>query len=121
MKQIDDSLEWHDENELVRRLDVVEAILNLADTIDDVVDVIMSVPTYKVQTSTNIAMGSDSISTKADRKTETQKRCDECIHFDKPYKKRDKDGMIIIGVECDGMDEPCDKWTDEPQTDCAWR
>ena len=70
MKHKDDSLEWHDENELVRRLDVVEAVLNLADTIDDVVDVIMSVPTYKVQTSTNIAMGSDSISTKADRKTE---------------------------------------------------
>ena len=70
MKHKDDSLEWHDENELVRRLDVVEAVLNLADTIDDVVDVIMSVPTYKVQTSTNIAMGSDSISTKADCKTE---------------------------------------------------
>ena len=50
MRTIDDSLEWHDENELVRRLDVVEAVLNLADTIDDVVDVIMSVPTYKVQT-----------------------------------------------------------------------
>ena len=66
MKHKDDSLEWHDENELVRRLDVVEAVLNLADTIDDVVDVIMSVPTYKVQTSTNIAMGSGSISTKAD-------------------------------------------------------
>lgn len=44
MKYKDDSLEWHDENELVRRLDVVEAVLNLADTIDDVVDVIMSVP-----------------------------------------------------------------------------
>ena len=52
---------------------------------------------------------------------EAQKRCDECIHFDRPYTKRDKDGMLIIGVECDGMDEPCDKWTDEPQTDCAWR
>lgn len=46
MKYTDDNLEWHDENELVRRLDVVEAVLNLADTIDDVVDVIMSVPTY---------------------------------------------------------------------------
>ena len=44
MKYADDSLEWHDENELVRKLDVVEAVLNLADTIDDVVDVIMSVP-----------------------------------------------------------------------------
>lgn len=44
MKSEDDSLEWHDENELVRKLDVVEAVLNLADTIDDVVDVIMSVP-----------------------------------------------------------------------------
>lgn len=44
MKRKDDSLEWHDENELVRKLDVVEAVLNLADTIDDVVDVIMSVP-----------------------------------------------------------------------------
>ena len=54
-------------------------------------------------------------------KDEPQKRCDECIHFDKPYKKRDKDGMLIIGVECDGMDEPCDKWTDEPQTDCPWK
>ena len=63
----------------------------------------------------------------ADRKTEKssekpnncepQKRCDECIHFDRPYTKRDKDGMLIIGVECDGMDEPCDKWTDEPQTE----
>lgn len=70
MKHKDDSLEWHDENELVRRLDVVEAVLNLADTIDDVVDVIMSVPTYKVQIATNTAMGSDSISTKADRKSE---------------------------------------------------
>lgn len=78
MKQIDDNLEWHDENELVRRLDVVEAVLNLADTIDDVVDVIMSVPTYKVQTSTNVAMGSDSISTKADRKTEPMKTTDYC-------------------------------------------
>ena len=67
----------------------------------------------------------------ADRKTEKssekpnncepQKRCDECIHFDRPYTKRDKDGMLIIGVECDGMDEPCDKWTDEPQTDCPWK
>ncbi len=75
MKTIDDSLEWHDENELVRRLDVVEAVLNLADTIDDVVDVIMSVPTYKVQTSTNVAMGSGSISTKAERKTEPQTDC----------------------------------------------
>ena len=46
MKYADDSLEWHDENELVRRLDVVEAVLNMADTLDDVVDVIMSVPTY---------------------------------------------------------------------------
>ena len=44
MKHKDDSLEWHDENELVRKLDVVEAVLNLADTIDDVIDVIMSVP-----------------------------------------------------------------------------
>ena len=44
MKRKDDSLEWHDENELVRKLDVVEAVLNLADTIDDVIDVIMSVP-----------------------------------------------------------------------------
>ena len=52
---------------------------------------------------------------------EAQKRCDECIHFDRPYTKRDKDGMLIIGVECDGMDEPCDKWTDEPQTDCPWK
>ena len=50
-------------------------------------------------------------------KDEPQKRCDECIHFDKTYKKRDKYGMLIIGVECDGMDEPCDKWTDEPQTE----
>ena len=52
-----------------------------------------------------------------ERKDEPQKRCDECIHFDKTYKKRDKDGTLIIGVECDGMDEPCDKWTDEPQTE----
>ena len=52
---------------------------------------------------------------------EPQKRCDECIHFDKPYEKRDKDGILIIGVECDGMDEPCDKWTDEAQTDCPWK
>lgn len=44
MKRKDDSLEWHDENELVRKLDVVEAVLNLADAIDDVIDVIMSVP-----------------------------------------------------------------------------
>lgn len=58
MKYADDSLEWHDENELVRRLDVVEAVLNLADTIDDVIDVIMSVPTYN-----------------ADRKTEPQTDC----------------------------------------------
>ena len=55
MKYTDDNLEWHDENELVRRLDVVESVLNLADTIDDVIDVIMSVPTYT-----------------ADRKTEPQ-------------------------------------------------
>ena len=27
-------MEWHDENELARRLDVVEAVLNLADSID---------------------------------------------------------------------------------------
>lgn len=44
-------LEWHDENELVRKLDVVEAVLNLADTIDDVVDVIMGVPTYTASDS----------------------------------------------------------------------
>jgi hypothetical protein len=82
MKTIDDSLEWHDENELVRRLDVVEAVLNLADTIDDVIDVIMSVPTYKVQTSTNIAMGSDSISTNADRKTEnSSEKPNNCEHI----------------------------------------
>lgn len=63
-----DNLEWHDENELVRRLDVVEAVLNLADTIDDVVDVIMSVPTYKVKmTSIPTAMGSDFISTRAEQ------------------------------------------------------
>ena len=49
MKHTDDNLEWHDENELVRRLDVVEAVLNLADTIDDVIDVIMSVPTYTTE------------------------------------------------------------------------
>ena len=49
MKYTDDNLEWHDENELVRRLDVVEAVLNLADTIDDVIDVIMSVPTYTAE------------------------------------------------------------------------
>lgn len=42
-------MEWHDENELVRRLDVVEAVLNLADSIDDVVDVIMGVPTYTIK------------------------------------------------------------------------
>ena len=52
MKYADDSLEWHDENELVRRLDVVEAVLNMADTLDDVVDVIMSVPTYNADRKT---------------------------------------------------------------------
>ena len=99
MKTIDDSLEWHDENELVRRLDVVEAVLNLADTIDDVVDVIMSVPTYKVQTSTNVAMGSDSISTKADRKTEPQ--------IIKVGMATDSVTGKVLGVTLD--------------TDCAWR
>lgn len=119
MKQIDDNLEWHDENELVRRLDVVEAVLNLADTIDDVVDVIMSVPTYKVQTSTNVAMGSDSISTKAEHKDEPNSsekpnnceddKCNNCIH------------MVFDGFwycECRECHyEP----KDEPQTDCAWK
>ena len=56
-----------------------------------------------------------------DRKDEPKRRCDECAHFDRPYKTTNKDGMIVIGVECDGMDGPCDEWTDEPQTDCAWR
>lgn len=64
MKHKDDSLEWHDENELVRRIDVVEAVLNLADTLDDVIDVIMSVPTYTT-----------------DRKTEP-KPCEWCKFYD---------------------------------------
>ena len=50
----DDNLEWHDENELVRRSDVVEAVLNLADDIDDVIDVIMGVPTYKEKKPTSM-------------------------------------------------------------------
>lgn len=67
----------------------------------------------------------------ADRKTEptgynllpvedepqTERRCDECVHFDMPYRKIDEDGCLIIGVECDGVDEVCDKW----QTDCPWK
>lgn len=82
MKHKDDSLEWHDENELVRRLDVVEAVLNLADTIDDVVDVIMSVPTYKVYTITNVAMGSGGVSTTKDRKTENNsEKPNNCEHI----------------------------------------
>lgn len=113
MKQIDDNLEWHDENELVRRLDVVEAVLNLADTIDDVVDVIMSVPTYKVQTSTNIAMGSDSISTKADRKTEqTEPQKDNgigCSRCEGRYDCYDRD--MPHAVHCNNYG----KITDEPQ------
>ena len=90
MKHKDDSLEWHDENELVRRLDVIEAVLNLADAIDDVVDVIMSVPTYKVQTSTNIAMGSGGISTKADRKTENSSEKPNKSTISKGDRSRDR-------------------------------
>ena len=44
MKYADDSLEWHDENELIRKLDAVEAVLNMADSLDDVVDILMAVP-----------------------------------------------------------------------------
>ena len=73
------------------------------------------------KTESSSEIPNNSTISKMEQVDEPQKRCDECIHFDKPYKKRDKDGMLIIGVECDGMDEPCDKWTDEPQTDCAWR
>ena len=110
MRTIDDSLEWHDENELVRRLDVVEAVLNLADTIDDVVDVIMSVPTYKVQTSTNIAMGSDSISTKADRKTESNSEkpnnCDTCKHNKLEWYSEVCDGCSKAHSNYEPKDEP---------------
>ena len=114
MKHKDDSLEWHDENELVRRLDVVEAVLNLADTIDDVVDVIMSVPTHKVYTTTNVAMGSGGVSTTKDRKTENSseipnncepKPCEWCKFYD--------------GENCFSK-EPCKVmlyFKDEPQTD----
>ncbi len=146
MKTIDDSLEWHDENELVRRLDVVEAVLNLADTIDDVIDVIMSVPTYKVQTSTNIAMGSDSISTNADRKTENSSEkpnnceritedgvtcakypaCDDCPN--NPLNKVKGSERLVKGSEkpnnsTSSKMEQVDKdinvrCKDEPQRDC---
>ena len=79
MKHKDNSLEWHDENELVRKLDVVEAVLNLADTIDDVVDVIMGVPSCKVQITTNTSMGSDGISTRqADTPQTERSACDTC-------------------------------------------
>ncbi len=139
MKTIDDSLEWHDENELVRRLDVVEAVLNLADTIDDVIDVIMSVPTYKVQTSTNIAMGSDSISTNADRKTENSSEkpnncehitedgvtcakypaCDDCP--DNPLNKVKGSERLVKGSEipnnCEPQTEECP--FDDP-IPCEW-
>ena len=102
MKIENDSLEWHDENELVRRLDVVEAVLNLADTIDDVIDVIMSVPTYKVQITTKRAMGSDFISTKAEQ-TEPQ-TCEECEHWnDIEDGCADRHGCKL------------------EQTDCAWK
>jgi hypothetical protein len=75
MKYADDSLEWHDENELVRRLDVVEAVLNLADTLDDVVDVIMSVPTYKADRKT------ESNSEKPNN-CEVKNYCDDCLYTD---------------------------------------
>ena len=44
MKYTDDSLEWHDENELIRKLDAVEAVLNMADSLEEVVDILMTVP-----------------------------------------------------------------------------
>ena len=44
MKHKDDSLEWHDENELIRKLDAVEAVLNMADSLEEVVDILMTVP-----------------------------------------------------------------------------
>lgn len=94
MKYTDDNLEWHDENELVRRLDVVESVLNLADTIDDVIDVIMSVPTYT-----------------ADRKTEPQ-TCDTCKFADKEWYEEPCDRCGYMGKY-----EP----KTEPQTDCSWK
>ena len=117
MKHKDDSLEWHDENELVRRLDVVEAVLNLADTIDDVVDVIMSVPTHKVYTTTNVAMGSGGVSTTKDRKDENSSEipnncehitedgvtcakypaCDDCL--DNPLNKVKGSERLVKGSE----------------------
>lgn len=44
MKYTDDNLEWHDENELIRKLDAVEAVLNMADSLEEVVDILMTVP-----------------------------------------------------------------------------
>lgn len=43
-----EQIEWHSVNELCRKVDVVEAVLNLAESLDDVVDVIMGVPTIEI-------------------------------------------------------------------------
>ena len=40
-------MEWHDENEMIRKLDAVEAVINMADTLDDVVGILMAVPEVK--------------------------------------------------------------------------
>lgn len=95
MKYTDDNLEWHDENELVRRLDVVEAVLNLADTIDDVIDVIMSVPTYT-----------------ADRKTESQNYCDDCL-----YRDTCDDKAFFYACKSKATISKMEQVEDEPQTD----
>lgn len=46
-----------------------------------------------------------------------KRNCGECIHLDNVYKRELEDGTVLIGTECDGADEVCDKW----QTDCPWK
>lgn len=89
MKHKDDSLEWHDENELVRRLDVVEAVLNLADTIDDVIDVIMSVPTYTADRKDNSSEKLNNCET-CRFELYCPEMCEGCCEWDSHYEPKDE-------------------------------
>lgn len=53
-----------------------------------------------------------------ERAEQTEPKCDECLHFDRTYKERGEDGVLVIGVECDGMGKICDKFS---TIDCAWK
>ena len=53
-----------------------------------------------------------------ERAEQTEPKCDECLHFDRTCKERGEDGVLVVGMECDGMDKICDKFS---TIDCAWK